>query len=232
MVTVQLRTYLSIQHLRSARILIDQARNLESDRPPLSGYEPSNELDVPDEHAALVTASVLSSYSALEASINESWADAHDYPQRLDPLSEPAKARLTGAWSSCRRKPTLLKYELFAVVVDADPGAKGEDPWQSIETLRSLRNRIVHFQPGWTEAEARDRTPGMLRDRFSLSPFARDTSPFFPQQCLSASFANWALCSVVSFLDDFHHRVGVKPVYAHVREQVLRAQLHGHLGED
>ena len=69
---------------------------------------------------------------------------------------------------------------------------------------------VVHYKSRWnSELERSGFITGTLRGlRLSKPDFVSVDARFFPDQCLSAACAHWAVLSARSFLAAFHEHLG------------------------
>jgi hypothetical protein len=207
---LSIRHYFSGQHLWAAQHFAKRATDLEADLTTL--------LERRHEHRSLVIASIVSATAFLEASINELFQDAADGNKfNVTALPEATRNHLTSVWAgfeqeNVERWSILAKHQMALLVCDRTSFDPGAEPYQSAKLLITLRNALVHSKPETNEPNGEHRFQKSLRGRFPLSAIPTDAHrPFFPDQCLSAGCANWAVDSAGQFSSQFHSRLGVAP---------------------
>jgi hypothetical protein len=199
--TVRVKYSFSRQHLAAARHFAAEASRIEAAATPVPEVQEA-------EHRAHVTAAVMLSVAALEASINELYHEVFSKEQKsLQHFDDRAVRLMIETWRDTERLPILEKYQrvlLYAGLANFD---RSREPFQSTETLIRLRDNLVHYRPEWSDEQGRHHSlEQRLRNRFSLT-----TGPhgrlWFPHQCLSAGCANWAINIAVDFTMDFCNRL-------------------------
>ena len=206
--TVSVRMHLSRQHLFSAIHFTRLAKRIEHDENPedLSG-------DLRTEYLAVITAAVILSVAAVEASANDLWADAFDAAQsrpvhRFNGTSPGLALKLRELWPEVERASILEKYEAALKAAGKEPYNRGVEPFQPMSHLIDLRNALVHFFPEWDTAQDKhENLKQMLKYRFEPSPFAMEEDEWFPKKCLGYGCAAWAVGTSATFIDDFLHRL-------------------------
>ncbi len=102
------------------------------------------------------------------------------------------------------RKPLLERYSLLHQV--AMQGRKlplDQGIAQGARALVLLRDEVVHYKTEWRSvATVSKKLEALLRPRIALNPF-RCGDIFFPDQCVSAASANWAVRTSREFMVSF-----------------------------
>lgn len=107
------------------------------------------------------------------------------------------------------KESVLRKYEVALAIRSGKTLPYGDLVIQNVDALIKLRNAVVHFRPEWfAEPGAHERLSRRLNQKFDPSPFLSG-EPLFPSAWASASFASWALATVVEFLDYFCLEAGI-----------------------
>lgn len=221
--------WFSLDQAVAATTFSRKCGNLESNPHPPNEAEQASGLkwstDDQREHRSNVAASVLSSVTFLEASINELFASAsHDNLEVGGKLSAEERYRLTGAASMIANNRLLDRFQLALYLLDRAAFDIGAQPYQDAKLLISLRNELVHYKPQFRGAADSDEltnwAKALASKRFSLNPFTSAGNPFFPDKCLSHGCTVWAWNAAVAFTDDFFARLGVKPVYDILRNSL------------
>jgi len=165
-----------------------------------------------DEIISYVTAAVFSSVAALEANINEVFADAQDGIITFDGFSPKL---LNEIWDLIEDKPILEKYQFALVLRGRERMSEGDRENQFAGTLIKVRNALVHFKPEWDhEQQEHDKIGTQLRCKFKLSPFVDENAPIFPMRCMTHGFADWAVQSSLDFANRFVQEAGLPNRFA------------------
>jgi hypothetical protein len=198
--TAQQRYNFAIQHLlaaaRFARLCF-QVEATNSGKPFGPFY---------DEITSYATAAVFSSVAALEANINEIFADAQD---GLISFGSIDSTLLNEIWELIEAKQILEKYQFALLIQGRGRMSKGEQEFQFADTLITARNALVHFKPEWHQQQkAHEKISRNLKGKFQLSPFLDENAPIFPMRCMTHGFADWAIRSSLEFAGRFAHESG------------------------
>jgi hypothetical protein len=208
------RSVVEAKLFSAANYLATSAGELEAASLPLTPQGRQN-------RQSLVIASVLTSVAFLEATLNAVWDDLgklNGLPQswfkrrqhlaRLWELGVPDNLKL----------PLLARFELTLAITNSPALESGARPYQDVQGLILLRNAISHHKPEWEFVDTAEPTasPKVIRnlERHLRGRFRQDTAwkgqaTFFPDRCLSADCARWAVSSVRAFAADFFSRLGV-----------------------
>ncbi|MFB7609836.1 hypothetical protein [Streptomyces gardneri] len=182
------------------------------------------------EHRTYAMGAVMTAFAFLEASVNELLASATEDQLEmgggrggLTAEERAALVTLQQAWGD--RGPSLLeRAQLVLHLLRRDPFNKGEEPFQSADVLRRLRNALVHYRPEWRAVGAGRADDKIAKDLAHLPiaphPFATKSHPPFPDRRLGHGLASWAWKTSLAFTDDFLARVGVQPVYEDLRPRL------------
>lgn len=218
------RTYLSIQHLKSALFFRRENKRLESK------HKPGEWLQVSDRHQALVIGTVLSTVAFLEATVNEMFTDASENfsSEHLKGLDTSVVSRLGELWKLKVPRTAsfdiLQKYNIALAATDHPAMDPGKNPTQNVKSLIRLRNALIHYEP---ETLLIDETPEIVRDPHRLESMLKGKFPlnqlteksgnhFFPTKCLGHGCADWAVESSISFVREFNNAMGTTPIFEHV----------------
>lgn len=207
------RSYLSLQHLSSARLFAKSAQNLEdvatSTDPPL---HPNR------DHRAFVVGAVLSSVAFLEASINELFADAAEGGDGQRGLGSKVMSRLMLIWSVTGDRARILdKYDHALLAAELPSLERGGAEYGNVKCLVRLRNALVHSLPKWQPCGAGEPTAQRdlhqlektLKGKFALNRLADPNLPFYPDRCLGGACAQWSVDSSEAFHKEFRTRMGL-----------------------
>ena len=197
-ITLRQRSNFAVQHLLAAARFSRKVGQIERENmgAPLGSFF--------DEIISYVSATVLSSVAALEANINEYFADPEaNFPQHNLRL-------FNKTWELIEQKPILDKYQWALVLKGVAELNKGELVFQDADNVIRLRNLLVHFKPEWHDEQIEHKKiESRLTGKFKLSPFIGPTGVFFPQKCMSYGCASWAVTSTLGFMDYFSNVAGL-----------------------
>lgn len=189
----------------AARYFSERAREFEE---AAAGKEPLPIESV--RHRSYVTGAILSAAGFLEASINELYLELHARSERRSRLPRRVLAVLGRFWSDIERAPVLHRYQTVLMVADAERFDERRAPFLDADSLMKLRDALVHFRPERPESRRRQRTlEQRLQNRFEPNPLAPDDTSWFPERCLSAGCAEWAVRAADEFSDAFCTRMSL-----------------------
>ncbi|MGQ0539698.1 MAG: hypothetical protein ACT4R6_12180, partial [Gemmatimonadaceae bacterium] len=104
----------------------------------------------------------------------------------------------------------LQKYQVVLMVADAERFDERRTPFQDADSLMKLRDVLVHFRPERPDSRRRQHTiEQRLRTRFEASALAASDSPWFPDLCLGAGCAEWAVQAADEFSEQFCKRLSL-----------------------
>lgn len=230
-VSIHVRTYLSIQHLRSALFFCRECRILESE------HKPNDWQQVSDRHQAFAIGTVLSTVAFLEATVNEMFSDASENfsSEHLEGLDTSVVSRLGELWKLEVPKTAsfniLQKYDVALAAADHPAMDSGKNPAQNVKTLIKLRNALIHYEPetlliyeapetareSHRTARESHRLEAKLKGKFPLNQLTEKSgNHFFPMKCLGHGCADWAVESSISFVKKFSKTMGTTPIFEHV----------------
>jgi len=188
------RDQLSSQHLMLAHDFEKAARGLEEPlRPRLSTQEKW-------QHRGDVTAAIMSATAYLEDLISELYVNMRNLPR-------PKLVKKLRASSLPDASKILNKYQLALSVSDGDPFDQRSSPYYDADSLFRLREALVNylnFRP-----VGRRGLHSRLDGKFPLNPYAPPDGRWFPDRCLGAGCAKWAVSTAEVFGDDFCRRMGI-----------------------
>jgi len=188
------REQLSSQHLILAHDFEKAARTLEVPR--------RDNLTTQEkwQHRGDVTAAVMSAAAYLEDLISELYVNMRNLPR-------PKLVKKLRASSKPEVSKVLNKYQLALSVSDGDPFDQSSSPYFDAESLFRLREALVNylnFRP-----VGRRGLHSRLDGKFPLNPYAPEDGQWFPDRCLGAGCAKWAVSTAEVFGDDFCRRMGI-----------------------
>jgi hypothetical protein len=210
-VTVKMRTYYSLHHLRAAWRFARLSREVES-----SYTGDFNEQSF-FEHRAYVTGSIIMSASFIEATVNELFLDTINHPNSENASQLPEKTRdlFANTWSLPKvdALSVLDKYSFALTLAGVTDFDKGSEPFQSAQLLIKVRNTLVHYVPNWASSTASTHTweRQLQAAGFSLNPMMPN-NPFFPDQCLGYGCAKWSVEVSLAFVKEFFKKLQINSV--------------------
>lgn len=168
-----------------------------------------------DRLRTYVSSAVLLSAGTIEAAVNEFFVDAVERSNWLQELSERTLRHLAALWEEWLREKqvgTLEKVQIALTATGNERFDKGKAPYQDVDNLFVLRNSLVHFVPEWLSGQDKhEKIEKRLRGyRFRPNPFAVGDEPFFPEQCLGADCARWAVRTAHRFVLAFYERMSIE----------------------
>ena len=210
--SVKSRSYFSIPYLVGAARYAKEALALESKAP---------DVDSPLVHRAYVISAITSSAGALEAMINEAFADASESEGScVAGLPADARSRLAALWAVPKpsRYAIIDKFEVAHLIVTGKGLDHSHHRWRNASWVVRLRNNFVHFEPSWQEHGAhvlkeQDKVERALKGLFPENRLAGAANPFFPDRLLGNGCAAWSLASALEFADHFWQSLGLNPPY-------------------
>lgn len=198
------RDRMSHLHIVSAHHFAESAQELEA------GDDRETTPDEKLQHRAHVTAAVLAAAAFLEASINELYLELQKLSQSGQPQLRRELAMLPRVWPQIVGAPVLHKYQLALSVADGDQYNESRAPFVDADSLIHLRDALLSYRPDWEDRRGKHRTlEKRLQTKFLPNALASEDAPWFPDKCLGAGCAKWAVRSVELFSDDFAHRMAI-----------------------
>ena len=176
-------------------------------------------------HRACVTGAIVSSVAFLESSINELYLEFQSADGPGSSLPKRAHTQLEQLWPSAEGAPLTLRYQVALQSVDAERFNEQRSTYRNVRYLLELRDALVHHQPERHDERRRhQRLQRILRKRFPPNTLLPARARWFPDLCLGAGCATWALRSAEAYSDEFCGRMGipsrVRPAPASRRQRV------------
>lgn len=226
---LEMRSYYSINYLASAA---HQARVAGQIEASWTEFDPVSAL----VHRGAVTASIFMSVAAVEAYINEVFADCADQKTlRVQGLSDVATERMGRAWKTAKsveRADIIEKYQLACTLADKEPLDLGRSPAQDVVVGIAMRNALMHYKPqtialplddskaiangDWAKLCAR-----LAGRKLKPHPFSSKGQPDFPYRLVAFECAEWIAKSAHAFLVEFANHLGlIHPPFEHIAEHL------------
>jgi hypothetical protein len=192
-------------HIFSAHHFAERAWKVEAKRASEVSHQERG------RHRANVVASVFAASAFLEASINELYRELQNLGQSADRRLPPRElALLSRVWPEVQGSPILHKYQVALSIADADSYDESKPPFVDADSLIRLRDALLSRSSEWKDKRGRPQTlEKRLRPKFPPNDLAPADAPWFPDLCLGAGCAKWAVAAAQSFSDDFCHRMGI-----------------------
>ena len=183
---------LTSQHLMAARHFSNELRRHEDEH---RGEGWGSHISYTCWHGS---AAIILAFASVEAAVNQ--AEAELFRQR----------KLAKRFD--KAVPTLQRAREMVVLCNGSLPC-GEEPYQSVEDLRLLRNDIIHFKPRTSEEFLRWRSEQLRRSkkRTALRP-ATDFDTEVMLGCMDTVITEWAIRSARAFIDRFWAEVGLPPL--------------------
>lgn len=206
-----LRSYLSSHCLWASTHCARQAQGIETGDGPVPRFDIA--------HRSYCVSTVLCAVAFLEAAINEVFQDAADaQPAHAGNMEADARRALAQFWTeSGDRAAVLSKYQHALILSRREPLGRERSPMQDANLLVKLRNALTHFVPESAVSGITQKMERQLKGRFESNRLAKGTAnPFFPDHCLGAGCAAWAVRTAHEFADEVFRRLDVRPNYLSV----------------
>jgi hypothetical protein len=188
--THKARSNFAGQHLAAAKYFQSQVVEIER------VGQPSPERFAPPQYYHFWFATVVFSVMALEANVYDLMTTAF---HRDCVPHEASQFR-----AEDHKKPLFERYNLLhKIVMQGERLSLDHGIGQEARLLEKLRNEIVHYKTEWrSEVVVSSKLRSMLHSRFDQNPFCCG-GVFFPEQCVSASSATWAVRVAYDFMLNF-----------------------------
>jgi len=162
---------------------------------------------------------VLCAVGFLESMVNELFQDAFDKRpppdgQNTSPTGS-TQTMMAEYWRTTHgRGRALDKYQALLRFSGKPELNEGARPYQDANLVVQLRNAIAHYRPEDLSSDQPAQLEKRLKGRFPDNRLlAGSGNPWWPDVCLGAGCAQWAMTSVVALADHVVGAIGVKPNY-------------------
>lgn len=221
---VKFRSYFSVPYLCGASMFAREAYKTEISNGGAS------ESEDPLTHRARVLSAITSSAAALEAMINEAFADAVESDGScVAAVPADTRAMMAALWDRdiprTARYGILEKFDIAHLVITGRGLDKSQQRWCNASWVVKLRNSFIHFEPSWqthdtinalatpAASEGFKKYERALKGLFAENRICGAGNPFYPDKLLGHGCAEWSIKSVLDFADHFWQSIGVVPVY-------------------
>ncbi|PRG90039.1 hypothetical protein C6V08_32490 [Burkholderia gladioli] len=216
--------YLSMSYLTSAALLAKKAYALEVSRTVKNNIPEAER----NEHFAFVAGAITMSAAAVEAFVNELFAECRDQGTKnhlgIDADKASLVARIwTDVPNKVERDSVLEKYDLVLRLLDLPALDRKEAPYKAVDSLLRLRNSLMHYKLVTQEVGlgSDEQKPvdfeKKLQAYFADNPLTGAGNPYFPDRVMGHGAAEWSVKSAVAFLDGYCQRLSATPPYEHIR---------------
>jgi hypothetical protein len=190
------RSNFAAEHLEAAKYFHSVVQAVER------GSSPSKDIFAPPQHRHCWYATVAFAVMAIEANVYDVMTAA----ERGEPTPLTRSFR-----AEDHRKSILDRYCLIHKVITGKKLDIGQGIGQAARALILLRDEITHYKTEFRDAaEVSKKLEVLLQPHVTLNPF-RCGDIFFPEQCVSASSAAWAVNTSSEFMTSFAAATNVRP---------------------
>lgn len=187
---ITMRTYLSMNYLTGAALLTKKAYSLEIDHRSKQWYGPA----VLAEHHAFATSAIMMSAAAVEAFVNELFAECRDRPDRNHLRIGRDKATFVArVWADVPKvelAPVMEKYDLALRLLDLPALDTKGVRYKAAAALFALRNRLMHYKMVTQDPdkESSEQQAADFERRFQMyfadNPLTGNGNPYFPDRVI------------------------------------------------
>ena len=202
------------QFLESSAIFVRRLRDIES----LDTWSEA----AMAEHRGLACAVIMQSAAALETETHEVAVHGPGSHLGSNGTDSDAQRFLAPIAEVIDDQNTIARFDLILHLLGKQRFDKGVEPYQSVQFVVRLRNELVHYKSRWgLQMESTKLYAHLESLRHKVPPFTHPSMNFFPLRCLSADCADWALSSVVAFLESFYSALGVPSRFQSYRARLI-----------
>lgn len=189
--------------LRASAIFVRQARAIEASK--------SFSEDVQIEHFGLVSAVVMQCAAALETESNEICTYGPASYLGTGGFDASAREFLEPIAEIIDKQGVVKRFDVILHVLRKKALDQESVSYRSAVLLAQLRNELVHYKSRWTsDTESKRLYRSLQQLGHTPPPFTSANTIFFPNRCLSADCAAWALRSSVLFLESVYAALGIR----------------------
>ena len=210
------RTTFTGQFLEASAIFVRRARLIEG----TTNREVDDETQC--EHRGLICAVIMQCAAALETEAHEVCVHGPGAHLGSNGVDRQAQQFLFPVADIVDDQNTMSRFELILHLLNKTPIERDAEPFQSAALVVRLRNELVHYKSRRRTEMERNKLYTALRSRrHKPPPFVDPGMNFFPHRCLSADCGEWALTSVVAFLEAFYASLGVPSRFANYHSRLV-----------
>lgn len=195
-------SFLSETHFRLGVDLALKAKELEASEV----YSEENR----SQSQRYAIGAVVSAANSMEASINQffNFEVSDSIDSKKFSLSEEEKENIKSWWNPSDIKPILVKYQKALELGGKTQFIESSNPYEDAVLLNSLRNKLVHYKPKWTEVGNIEQIEQIYGGKFTENQLYKTFPTYFPARCLGFGCAKWALETTYNLVTDFYERMG------------------------
>src|SRR5208337_1543938 len=226
----------SIRYLQSAYFFCKQGYDIEKT------FLETNNLtqEIRNHHFAYVSNALLSSVSFLEATINELFANASEYPPEWNVITQDQNKKIIELFQKMwaldiprtAHYPIVKKYEIALALAGKTTFDTGMPPYQNTKSVIQLRNYLMHYEPEWIEVQPgignianEHKLKKILKGKFSENPLAYKTEPFSRKNVLDMDVLNGRLKIVLHSPTNFFKTLRYRLLTNHLKKKLLQDSL-------
>lgn len=166
-------------------------------------------------HLSCVVSAIMQSVAALEADVWDILNHGPGHHLGSNGIDRKAQLFLKPIAAELDRANFLKKGELILHLLEKPALDRGGQVYEETDLLIKLRNEITHYKSQWgNEMEQKKFIASLKQPKKSEFPsppwFAGSGVNFFPQQCLGAKRASWAVDTSMAYLKAFYEKLGVR----------------------
>ena len=164
------------------------------------------------QHRAFVAGSIMQSVSALESEV---WTLLNYGPgHHLDKDDQDLESkRILSIVSKCfDKKSIMIKYDMVLQLFRGKKLDCEKERLQDLKLVIELRNEITHFKSFFTNEMDSKKLFKKLQKKDSKPPsfYPHNGMNFFPNICLTFRRSEWALKTVILFIDYYYKELELK----------------------
>ena len=203
--TIRIRYNFTFNFLLGATTLAKLAKDIEAKGKSATELDQLN-------HKAFVAGSIMQAVASIESDI---WSLINHGPGHHlgnEGYDKSSHDTLLIIAETLEKEPPLKRCDLILQLIRGKKLDLGKQPMQDLSLLISLRNEITHFKSLWTDEIDRKTLYKELEKRDSTRPpyYPDGFMNFFPNICLNAYRAQWAVTTVFDFIEYFYKELGIK----------------------
>lgn len=153
---------------------------------------------------------IVSAANCMEASINQFFnyeVSDPEYSKKFS-LSDADKENIKSNWNPRDFQSILAKYQQALNDGGKAQFIENSNPYEDAALLNSLRNKLVHYMPKWTETGNVEFLEQKYGGKFTENQLFKTYPTYFPNRCLGFGSAKWALETTYNLVTDFYNRMG------------------------
>ncbi|MDR7079568.1 hypothetical protein J2Y03_004626 [Neobacillus niacini] len=205
-------TFLSLDHLRAAKLFVDNSKEIYSSRKDIKS--PKEKFEAITKYRSYVINTITSSVAYMEATINEIYMLAFNTDEFNETYGTSTDEQtLKQITDEIRIKDDTLYIKVKKIT---DAFGVRHMWWKDIGILIELRNHLIHYHPiidlhtggeNVSPTKIEELCEGLFEFEDTLIE-EKDSAPFFPDK-LGFDCANWALTNSSRYIRKLFVRLGL-----------------------